>query len=330
MEAVMFGEKATRTLLRPADPAHGVEIPPSRTPATELIARAEWAADAGPIGRVTTGRRRVLAIAAAIVAAGSATGYALTRESSGPTRTGPPSEFVIVPVAFELNDSPPPAADRLRDLAGRIVDAPADRHTGRYEFIHWKGWGGVTAVSPEGHELHHVEEMKSWTGPQGPGLDIRTWLPPEYVTEEARQYWEALGLQQGDTTERNPREPEPPLPTDPAELRDSLSIRHGPGAATKAVMTAYQNHVVPRAQRAEILRALAEVDGFTWRGTVTDLAGRTGVAISADDHEHEQRNVLVFDARTGELLAQELHRLEPLQVLVYTLFFAYDRTDRTG
>jgi hypothetical protein len=97
--------------------------------------------------------------------------------------------------------------------------------------------------------------------------------------------------------------------------------------------------VVPRQTRATILRILAGVPGFVWRGEVTDRAGRTGVAVTADegDKQHHMQAVLVFDPRTGELLAHEFlalnwqGRLAPLaRVSEYTLLLAYDRTNQLG
>jgi hypothetical protein len=102
----------------------------------------------------------------------------------------------------------------------------------------------------------------------------------------------------------------------------------------EAITILYEQYVVPRQTRATILRILAGVPGFLWRGEVTDRAGRTGVAITADDQQHYIQMVLVFDPRTGELLAQELVALKPQQPLArvsaYDLFLAYDRTDQPG
>jgi hypothetical protein len=64
---------------------------------------------------------------------------------------------------------------------------------------------------------------------------------------------------------------------------------------------------------------------------VTDRAGRTGVAVTADDQQHHIQMVLVFDARTGDLLAQEYVTLKPQrEVSSYSLFLAYDRTNQRG
>ncbi|WP_255511200.1 hypothetical protein [Micromonospora sp. WP24] len=82
------------------------------------------------------------------------------------------------------------------------------------------------------------------------------------------------------------------------------------GAAQRTVVKQlgglYGLYVVPRRTRAEILRVLADVPGFRWRGQVVDRAGRKGVAITFDDREHDQQSLLIFAPETGELLAYEV------------------------
>src|SRR5690606_35305126 len=65
-------------------------------------------------------------------------------------------------------------------------------------------------------------------------------------------------------------------------------------------------HVVPLATRAAILTVLADLPGWSWRGEVTDRAGRDGVAVTFNDPEHNQEQLLIFDPATGVLLAHEL------------------------
>lgn len=84
----------------------------------------------------------------------------------------------------------------------------------------------------------------------------------------------------------------------------------------------------PGAGGPEAAVALADQPGYVWRGAVTDRAGRAGVAISYDDTAHGQRSVLVFDSRTGQLLAHELVELAPEpRLLSYTVLDA-GRTDQ--
>jgi hypothetical protein len=120
-------------------------------------------------------------------------------------------------------------------------------------------------------------------------------------------------------------------PTDRAELATLLGADGGAFAAAKSTMELYRAYTVPRPTRAEVLRILATVDGFVWRGRTTDEAGREGVAISIDlaDGSNTTRDVLIFDPRTGDLLAFEMVSPTPLGV-TYVLFLAHDRTDTLG
>ena len=121
-----------------------------------------------------------------------------------------------------------------------------------------------------------------------------------------------------------------PLPADRARLVDLLKAQSGAGAVGKEVSTVFGRYVVPRETRAEILRILADVPGFLWRGGVTDRAGRDGVAITFDDPQNDQQSLLIFDPGTGELLAHELLTLSPVRISSYQVILATDWTDQPG
>jgi hypothetical protein len=121
-----------------------------------------------------------------------------------------------------------------------------------------------------------------------------------------------------------------PLPADAARLRELLKIEYGPGAASKGVGTLYARYVIPRPVRAEILRVLAELPGFRWRGQVTDRAGRAGVAVTFDDREHDAQFLLIFDASTGGLLADEMLTLTPVRLSAYRVILDTAWTDQVG
>jgi hypothetical protein len=93
------------------------------------------------------------------------------------------------------------------------------------------------------------------------------------------------------------------LPATGAGLRQELRAG-GTIGVPQQLTRLYQRFLVPRSARAELLRALADEPGFVWRGDVTDRAGRAGVAVTRDDATQDQE-LLVFDPRTGELLASE-------------------------
>jgi RNA polymerase sigma-70 factor (ECF subfamily) len=117
------------------------------------------------------------------------------------------------------------------------------------------------------------------------------------------------------------------LPTDPADLRGML----GGNAAdvSKGLMRIYGDYAPPLATRAEMLRQLAVIPGFVWRGEVTDRAGRKGVAITYDDARSGTQNLLIFDSRTGALLGIEVLPTKKM-VRDYMLFLATGVTDHAG
>jgi hypothetical protein len=81
---------------------------------------------------------------------------------------------------------------------------------------------------------------------------------------------------------------------------------------------------------------LADTDGLTDRGEVTDRAGRRGVAFSVDSDAGATRDIVVFDPATGQLLSYErVVLVSPPRtavrapaVVTYVLYLARDRTDQ--
>lgn len=331
----MFGERQTRELLGPADPARAVRVAPAAATATDLIHRAEAAPQpthrAGRRAFRPGGRRRLVLVAAtatAVVGA-AAVAYPLLQPAGDPP--GAELGAVVVPVAYQLTDNPPPAGEHLRDLAVRIAEAPYERKPGAYAYLYSKSWGGTQQGSPEGHWMSYVEEIELWRAGDGPVRQRETVVGIEFPDEESRRYWEQVpNTDQLLSPDRHvsdfPADLFHLVPTDRAELAESLS---GPsGVDDKLVVAAYAQQLLPWQTRAAILEILADQPGYVWRGEVTDRLGRPGVAISQDDSGHALRSVLVFDSRTGELLASELVDLsgETPELRVYSVH-RYDRTD---
>jgi len=329
----MLGTHQIRTLIGAADPIDPA-APPPRLSAVDLIARAEATEPAAPIRRAP--RRLVLvAGAAAVVAAGAVTVLHPFTASTGhgPGVLGPPGGgLVLVPIAYQIDQDPPAAGEHLRAMAAHLADAPSDKHTGRYAYHHVKTWGDPLMSDDGGrYVLGFAGEEERWQLADGSGRSRVTTLPPEFPDVQSRDHWlrQIPGWPSAVPHEQTlpPYESSPPLPTDRAGLAALLSVRYGGGAVAKQVTTVYQEHVVPTRTRALILDILADVPGFRWRGQVTDRAGRPGVAITYEDPAHGQQSLLVFDARTGVLLAHEIVSVKPRRVSTYLLLLATDRTD---
>ena len=335
----MFGAERTRTLLGPADPARAVAVAPPPVSAHDLINQAGSAAMVARRHRVRPTRRLVLAAGTLAVAAGAvAVLQPFDRPAAdSPRGSGSAGGPVLVPVAYQFASDPPAAGPHLRALAGRIKDAEYEHQSGRYTYHHTKVWGDP--VMSSANDRYHVAfagETKVWQAADGTGGQVNTQLEPEYPDQESRDYWrhrlESGPVGPGATPTMIPLPPMEftPPPADPSRLRDLLKVEYGPGAASKELSTLYGQYVLPRATRAAVLRVLADLPGFRWRGQVTDRAGRAGVAVTVDDREHDAQSLLIFDPGTGELLAHERLTLSPVRISSYQVILDAGRTDRMG
>jgi hypothetical protein len=339
----MFGERQIQTLLGPADPARGVTVPPAPCSAADLIRSAEADARVLPVPvtrSARASRRLVLAGASLVLAAGVTATVAVRR--AGPGTGGPPLGPVLVPIAYQYETNPPAAGDRLRALADRIGATGYDADSGRYAYHHYKTWGATVATSTEGYEIHYVEDEQTWIAADGSGRIRTAQLAPEFPDDASRRYWQRklsdaqpakTPASRSDDLPAGMAGPGGPLTltADRAQLSQKLhlDVADAVGVA-KTVSDKYQTYLVPRAARAQILRILADVPGLVWRGRVTDRAGRAGVAISADDPAHDVQLVLIFNAATGELYAQEMNLLREHKVMEYALFLRSGYADRLG
>ncbi|MCO1595540.1 CU044_5270 family protein [Micromonospora sp. RHAY321] len=335
----MFGAERTRTLLGPADPARAAVAPPPVS-ARDLIDRAGEAEPTTNHRRVRPTRRLVLTAGTMAVAAGAVAVLqpfgGATPDTADVPAAAPGS--VLVPVAYQFASEAPPAGPQLRALAGKLVGTGYDNRGGRYMYHHTKLWGDPVMTSSDGrHHVAFADETKVWQAADGTGNQVTVQLEPQYPDQESRDYWQrnpwtrpgVAGTPAPASFPLPPRDLTP-LPTDRSQLRELLKVVHGAGAVSKEVSTVYGRYVVPRQTRAEILRVLADVPGFRWRGQVTDRAGRKGVAVTFDDREHDAQSLLIFEPKTGELLAHERLTLAPVRISSYKVILDTAWTDRIG
>ncbi|MGC4745343.1 CU044_5270 family protein [Micromonospora sp. DT201] len=331
----MFGAARTRILLGPVDPARTAAVAPPLVPARELIDRAGTTEMVAGRRRVRPTRRLVLTAGTLAVAAGA---VAVLQPFDGPAPDAPGNAvgLVLVPVAYQFDADPPAAGPQLRALADKIKDAEYDHSGGRYMYHHTKLWGDPVMTSADGrHHIAYAGESKVWQAADGTGSQINIQLEPQYPDQESQDYWQRRIDSEPAVTSTPAMIPLPPMeltppPADTSRLRELLKVEYGPGAASKEVSTLYSRYVVSRATRAEILRVLADVPGFRWRGQVTDRAGRAGVAVTFDDREHDAQSLLIFDPKTGELLAHERLTLSPVRISSYKVILDAAWTDQPG
>ncbi|MFG3553695.1 CU044_5270 family protein [Micromonospora sp. NPDC047557] len=336
----MVGAERTRTLLSPADPARNTVVAPPPVSARDLIERA-GATDPAPGHRRVRPTRRLLLTAGTLAVAAGAVAVLQPFDEQTPDDPGGSGGAVgtlLVPVAYQFDADPPAADPPLRTLASEIKDTEYDHRTGRYMYHQTRVWGEPVLSSPDGrHHMAFAGESKVWQAADGTGSQSNKQLEPQYPDQESRVYWQRR-FPSRSTVTSSPAPSLIPLPpmeltppsADPSQLRELLNVNSGAGAASKGVSTLYARYVVPRAIRAEILRVIADVPGFRWRGRVADRAGRAGVAVTVDDRENHQQSLLIFDPTTGELLAYELLTLAPVRISAYQLILETTWTDRIG
>jgi hypothetical protein len=90
--------------------------------------------------------------------------------------------------------------------------------------------------------------------------------------------------------------------------------------------------------RVAATAVLRDTDGLTYHGTVTDHAGRPGIAVSAGSDNGATRDLLIVDPHTGDLLAYERTAMRDPgglgittpTVLTYTLYLLHTHTAAVG
>ncbi|MET8215689.1 CU044_5270 family protein [Streptomyces hirsutus] len=263
-----------------------------------------------------------------------------------PFGTSAQPALAVTPQPLAYHSGSPSAAQVLRDIASRVEELPDDRPTAwKTEHFVWNAWflstrvdgtNVTSAVIPEHRETWQKRDgSASWK--------IRT-LPPVFQDESQREVWEKAGSigaesvvsqdSSGPTSGQTATEP----PTTEAGMRNWLANGRDvitPGLLYEVVSERFQEHVFSPAQRAAVLRVLAETEGVRYEGTVQDRAGRTGQAFSITDASGglPTKRALIFDPQTGELLADEEQilgdtgklQVAPNSVIGYVTFLTSER-----
>jgi hypothetical protein len=257
---------------------------------------------------------------------------------AGPGTCPPPNPLTLQQLR-EVADQPAIAPTPLGPArsGGAALEALADSVGGatctsndRYAYVQLREWvadtrtsGGRTSLTPA------VLQYQHWLAADGSGraIAVTTRTPAD---------------QNPPTDDTYPPSASPVTPVTlpaepglPADWLDSITpSAAGPQAALRAIADIYQWQAPGRDARAGMLWALAEIDGLTYHGSVTDRAGRSGAAIAALSTNGTVRDLLIIDPATGYLLAHEQAALrDPGKlgitaptVLSYTLYLAHDHT----
>ncbi|GAB2956860.1 hypothetical protein GCM10027280_51980 [Micromonospora polyrhachis] len=324
-------------VLRGLDPARAVqEWPP--------VPRVEWAAVAGGPApdRGRRWKRRALFGAMATSAAALVAGVVVVQvaDSSTPAYAATPE-----PLQVQYSGDAPMARDALLRLAAALEAAPAPAQSvGRFSFVRVGQWSLDMSFSKGSTDVAMVPQVIStWRAADGSGK-VATVNLDRSDLEQRPDAEGLLAAAAGSVPDVNTYGPgelaavvADPVPTDANALEQALYAHqprvNGAKSAVRAVADLYRTTEVDQNVRVAVLRFLARTDGVLLRGAVTDRLSRHGLAVSVDSDNGGTRDILVFDQRTGLLLAYEsmfLRRPERLPVRVpavhaYVLYLDQDR-----
>jgi hypothetical protein len=215
---------------------------------------------------------------------------------------------------------------QLSDRAVAAIDPPS---TGRYAYLRQQSWL-PDSHSPDMTDPYTTsDEQLWWAEDNNSGQRITTPDPksgPPIVQD----------FVPGDLTS-----PVEAPSDDPVILAGQLSAAvdrtHSPVAIVRGVAEIYRYRVLKPAQRAAILRVLADTAGLKNEGPQRDRKDRFGIAISVTSDNGATRDVLSFDPDTGFLLSYERDSMPAAQaktqspsVTILRLYLDHSYTDHLG
>lgn len=220
---------------------------------------------------------------------------------------------------------PASAASMLRDAAAvaRAQEPPPVLAPGQYLYTRSENAYMTTVVGQDGDAASALvpNVRETWIERGGTGWLYQTSGPPTFLSERDRETWARLDepdLADGTMNVRleNDDGPEVPmvsldLPDDPDALWDRLQAdAGGKGNGLHEEMfvlvgDALRETFTTPAQRAALYEVAARIPGVELVGTITDHAGRPGVAVAMSDEKAGIRATLIFDPDTGALLGEK-------------------------
>lgn len=235
-----------------------------------------------------------------------------------------------------------PGASR-QDAAARVLSALAEVAAAQpaeqtapvagYRYTRSEGAHLVTVAGPNAPSFSVLvpRTRELWIAPDGSGRLRETAGQPIFLGERDRARWEAAGRPQVVFTYNRDFGPGElryedlsDLPTDPAALaaviRQRATLPSGPPVDVEMFVIVgdlLRETAAPPALRAALYRVAARIPGVELVGSVTDRAGRRGVAVAKTTSHFggKQRMVLIFDPATSALLAEERVLLEQVDWL---------------
>ncbi|OZV72576.1 hypothetical protein CA850_32270 [Micromonospora echinospora] len=305
-----------RQLLSGLDPAQGIQPADDERRARDL-ARILASDQSLRAARQAGSRRRLVwGVAAAAVLMVAAGGVAVE------TLREPQPAYAATPalLTYRQSANAEPAGSRLRRLAAVAAAQPAlDRPAGTVEHLESANWFLNSSISG-GRATSAVvpQEWRSWRSDDGAGRMVKKELPPTFRSDADRREWQRRGSRVDSSQETRDFAAggfysrfQGAVPTDVAELRGWLtagaSAHEAPVQYLEDVAELAGVRLLNPAQRAAVLRLLADLPGITATGTVTDRAGRVGEAFSITSSAHglPAQYTVIVDPHSGALLGYE-------------------------
>lgn len=321
--------KIDKKILKQIDPARSVDDWPATPPFDWPTVERELSP---PAMQKQWKRRAVLGAAVASAAAIAGAGVLQVSGPSDPVLAATPQ-----PLALQYDKDAPAARDALLELASAVEAGPSgnEQRGRRFSFVRVGQWsldmsssaeqGSVVAVIPQ--------VISTWRAADGTGKIATASLNRSDVGEKPDVQALMTAAERGEIQVRDYAAGQlaaivdDPIPHDVDALGDALFAHQpqdkGAQSAVRAIADLYRATAVEREVRVAALRFLARADGVLLRGETTDRLGRRGLAVSVDSKDGDTRDLLVFDHRTGWLLAYEsifLRRPEKLPVQVPAVF----------
>jgi len=237
--------------------------------------------------------------------------------------TAPAEAATPPPLSYELGGAVQPAAQRLGQLAaaaeGDAADASAARRN-RPDHLRAVSWSLFSQINGEQETSAVVAvERETWRALDNSGRITERHQPSVFTSTRHRQAWQDDGALGADAHPRTSTYPpgqfpahwpdRPPL--DAGALAQWLQRNHATDAGAMGLVTAVTDLLLERvlgpAERAAVIRLLAQVPGLTYAGATADRAGRRGEAFSVvlDGSGLPTRYTLVIERTAGQFLAHE-------------------------
>jgi hypothetical protein len=248
----------------------------------------------------------------------------------GPVAVPAASVAVLGPSPLAISEGVP-AREPLRDIHAGLVKTGEAPASSRYIHTRQQIWSVHDTPEAKGGV---AQEVQRWRATDRSARELRVTLPSEPSATPIIRVFEPGTF---------PLDFERPSPL-PEILAGQLASAGrrlpGPELYLRAIATMFKNHCLDNAQRAAVVRILADTDGLEFHTGIVDRASRAGVAVSATSPSPadggEIRDVLVFNPQTGALLSHE----QVLQVSTprsavrqaaaysYVLYLACDYTEQ--